>query len=425
MQKNRFEELEGLRGLAAIMVALYHFLLAFYLFSFLGPGSASQNMRFEDNLYGNPIMVFLSGTFAVSIFFVLSGFVLSIGFFQTKDLNIIKKLAAKRYLRLMLPALVSTLICFFVIILGLSKLHEVAAISHSSWLANTWLFSPNLFDAVKSGSYDIFVSGSSPFNNVLWTMTTEFAGSFLVFGFIALFGNTKNRIFGYAFLILVTFNTWYFPFIAGMAIADLYAHGYITNKKRRLVQLLPVLGAVLFFAGYPMGNPDGTVYKFITFNPQVFNWQTIYLSFAAISLIIAILSTTQLSNFFKKPKISALGKYTFSSYLVHLIVLYTFGMAAFLVFYHKFGLGYNTSALLTLTVSVPIVVGATLLFEKYVDSPSIKLSSIFANILLSPESVKPRLVKILAPIRKTYYQTKKLFSYKKVAVVEAADEIKA
>lgn len=96
MQKKRFNELEGLRGVAAVVVALYHFLLAFYAIAFFGPAAGSvQNMRFEDNLYGNPIMVFLSGTFAVGIFFVLSGFVLSIAFFQTKKSEVVKKLATK------------------------------------------------------------------------------------------------------------------------------------------------------------------------------------------------------------------------------------------------------------------------------------------------------------------------------------------
>jgi len=92
----RFMELEGLRGVAAIGVVLYHFGLSFYTLAFWGPGVTSvQNMRYEHFLHGNPAMVFLSGTFSVAIFFVLSGFVLSIGFFQTGKLEIIKKLAAK------------------------------------------------------------------------------------------------------------------------------------------------------------------------------------------------------------------------------------------------------------------------------------------------------------------------------------------
>ncbi len=193
-QKKRFDELEGLRGIAAVVVAVYHFLLVFYVVAFLGAQSGNvQNMKLEDNLYGNPLMVFLSGPFAVAIFFVLSGFVLSIGFFQAKSIETVKKLATKRYLRLMLPALASILLAFIIITIGISRIHEVATISHADWLVNVWLFSPDIFEAMRSGIYDIFIKSGSAYNSVLWTMMFEFTGSFLVFGFLALFGNLKRR----------------------------------------------------------------------------------------------------------------------------------------------------------------------------------------------------------------------------------------
>jgi len=94
VKQNRFMELEGLRVIAAIVVVLYHAALIFYPGYFYGvgtPWAPVQNMFLEDNLYQNPLSGLLSGTFAVGIFFVLSGFVLSIGFFQKKDINIIKK----------------------------------------------------------------------------------------------------------------------------------------------------------------------------------------------------------------------------------------------------------------------------------------------------------------------------------------------
>lgn len=68
----RFAELEGLRGAAAIAVALYHNILAFYPVIFLGFYSVfpvTQHVWFEDNLHGSPFSALLSGTFAVAIFF--------------------------------------------------------------------------------------------------------------------------------------------------------------------------------------------------------------------------------------------------------------------------------------------------------------------------------------------------------------------
>ena len=77
----RFMALEGLRALAAIVVVLFHALYMFYPMAIEGVAPV-QHQRFEDNLFGNPLFGFISGGLAVSIFFALSGFVLSIGYFK-------------------------------------------------------------------------------------------------------------------------------------------------------------------------------------------------------------------------------------------------------------------------------------------------------------------------------------------------------
>lgn len=409
MQKKRFNELEGLRGVAAVVVALYHFLLAFYAIAFFGPAAGSvQNMRFEDNLYGNPIMVFLSGTFAVGIFFVLSGFVLSIAFFQTEKSDVVKKLATKRYLRLMIPALASVILCFILMIMGIAKIQEVAAISHASWLTTTWTFAPSFFEAVRSGMYDIFAQEGNGYNNVLWTMVYEFAGSFLVFGFLLLFGKLKYRWAVYAFLVFATFNTWFLAFVLGMILADLYANGYLKSKKRNMVFASFVLVAALFFGGYPMGTVDGTVYSLISIPGFSIDWRILYVTLGALLMIFAVLSIQQVGRVFEHKVFSTLGKYTFSLYLVHLAVLYTFGMAAFLLFRNTLGLGFNMSVLLTIICSIPVVGAVAYYFEKYVDSKSIQFSTYVANIVLGKEQAPNIARKVATYMHKAKRKTLRL-----------------
>lgn len=388
--KNRFLELEGLRAVAAISVVFYHFFLAFYAYSFFGPASDSvvtQNNFLEDNLYGNPIMAVVSGTFAVAVFFVLSGFVLSIGYFQSHKIESIKKMAAKRYPRLMLPALASILMCFFVLVLGLSHIQEVAHISKSGWLAGTWTFEPNILSALWDGLIGIFSSSGNAYNNVLWTMNIEFVGSFIVFGFLIIFGNAKNRPIAYALLLLFSYNTWFMAFVIGMIMADLYANGKLGSRNLGLSTIfLLVIG--VFLGGYPVGGASNTIYSFFTIPDAHVNWVAIYPTVGASILIFVILTTKKVGQIFSGRLLSSLGKYTFSLYLVHLVVLYTFTTLVFLLLRNSIGLGYNTAVMVSIISSIPVVALVTWLFEKYIDAPSIKIASTIGEIIYGRKELR-------------------------------------
>lgn len=407
--KNRFWELEGLRGVASVIVVISHFLLAFYSLAFLGYNSGfsvGQNMRFEDNIYGNPLSVFLSGSFAVAIFFVLSGFVLSIGFFQTGKLDIVKKLAAKRYLRLMIPALTSILIAYVLMIFGLSWAHQVAEITQSGWLMSAWNFSPDFFKALKDGLYGIFIDNGNEYNGALWTMTTEFFGSFMVFGFLALFSQFKYRWVLYAVLFLATFNTWYMAFVIGMVLAELYSRGILVQKSRNWLLILLLLTIGLFLGGYPRFGTQGTLYEVLVPNVEGINWFIVNLTIGATIIIAVVLGAKQIAKLFTNKHIRRLGKYTFSMYLIHLSILYTFTSAMFLLFNQYFQLGFNVSVILSMLISIVPLWGATILFEKYIDSKAITFSNYIANILLGKTNM-PKMKQYTK--RRLLYIVKRLF----------------
>ncbi|HEX7484272.1 MAG TPA: acyltransferase [Candidatus Saccharimonadales bacterium] len=408
--------LEGVRGLAAIIVVLHHFAFAFFPLLVLGTGTI-QHMRLEDNIHGTPFALLFAGTFAVAIFFVLSGFVLTIGFFQTKKENIIKKLAAKRYLRLMLPALTITLICFVFIKLGFPQyIAKAASVTGSNWLSGeSWKFDVHLFDALYSGTIGIFIEGKSMYDNVLWTMMTEFIGSFIVFGFALLFGNSKHRWICYIAAAILAFNTWYLPFIFGMALADLYATGRLERFRKRPWVIGGLVGAV-FFGTYTWSAPASiysSINKLLFANASI-NYLVLYLTVGATLLIFAVLMSKRLTSWLERPRVSVLGKYTFSLYLVHLPVLYTTGVLTFLALNSY--LSYNIAVLITFLVNIPVVILATVLFERYVDAPAVKFSSIVARVFESGESIGIR--KYALRIRHKIRKTQAILSRKPVEAIE-------
>src|SRR4051812_15465120 len=95
----RLEFLDSVRGLAALSVVASHFVLAYGV----PPGS-----RFMNN---SPLHIWWDGSAAVSMFFVLSGFVLSLKYFRHTDAPRLDDFtylgfAAARALRIFVPYLV-------------------------------------------------------------------------------------------------------------------------------------------------------------------------------------------------------------------------------------------------------------------------------------------------------------------------------
>lgn len=393
IKAGRFMELEGLRAIAAVVVVLYHASLIFYPAFFYGVGTTLapvQNAGIESFLYQNPLSGVLSGTFAVGIFFVLSGFVLSIAFFQKQDQSIIRRMAAKRYIRLMVPAFFSVILAWLAIRMGGSVvMGKVVSVTHSGWLAGLWTFSPHLHTALFQGVVGIFTSvANTTYNPVLWTINYEFLGSFIVFGAALLFGQMRNRWVVYLVLIFALANSWLLGFMLGMVLADLYAnrHGLIQQLDVRIKIGLIFVGIV--FGGFPAGPITNPVYRFLEI-PKFLQTEQIsfYITIGATLLVFAALTLRPFTRFLAHPRISGFGKYTYSLYLIHMPILFTVCTGTFLVFHH-IHIGFHTASLFAIFVTAVVLVPLVYLFERYIDAPAIKLSSYMARVFLEQDIIK-------------------------------------
>lgn len=172
---DRNHALDGLRGVAAIIVVLSHAALFFYP-ALHGIGAASN---LESAVFSSPIPILYAGNFSVCVFFVLSGYVLSIKYSLTGDDTLVRGMFVKRYFRLMPAVLLVSLINCVLMKLGL--MHNQIATS-SDWAHSFFNMPPSLIDATHEGMWTNFVSGASlpSYNPPAWTMRVEFFGSLLV-----------------------------------------------------------------------------------------------------------------------------------------------------------------------------------------------------------------------------------------------------
>lgn len=359
--------LDGLRGLAAFVVVLYHHFYGFYP-KLLYPSEDKMLTQ----LSGGPLNVFFNANFAVYIFFILSGYILTYKFFKTRDYRIIISSAARRYIRLLFPVLFSVVIAFLLMKFSLFYNKESSAIT-SCCLSTYYSFNPDFFDAIYQAFAGSFFNGQVSYNIVLWTMTYELFGSFLVFGLAALLNNIKKRYIFYGALIILMLNTVYISFILGMILADVSTSKadylkYIRNNFFTLLAL--IIG--LFLGSFPNNRIlDDTLYENMVLRSPI-DSVNFYHTWGAFFIMVAIMNSRILKSFFSTRILSFLGKISFSMYVIHFIIVNSFTSFVFInaVRYTS----YNNAFLITFGISVTFILFCSYFIYKYIDLTGIRLS---------------------------------------------------
>lgn len=347
--------LDGLRGFAALLVYWHHHELWVHNMNGLDQNSIFENSfgyegKFHLVALPGVRTFFSGGHYAVSTFFVLSGYVLSI-----KPLQLIEKddivglgdhLASaffRRWLRLFLPLAVT--IVLYATSWHIFGIRVDGATPKSTWTDEMW----SLYAEFKNFSF-LYKEGGDPwlsYNYHAWSIPIELRGSMFIFAsLLALSRCTLSTrlwcqlvITGY-FLYIA--DGWYCAmFTAGMLLSHLDLLAKTDQLPRFLAQLKPyktliyyhLLALSIYLGGVPSENRDleqlarnrGWYYLSYLKPQAVFDYKWFYLFWAAVFLVASVSHISWLKRFFETRLCQYLGRVSYALYLVHGPLLWTIG----------------------------------------------------------------------------------------------------
>lgn len=389
--KEKLLYLDGLRGIAAFIVVISHYMQVFYPATL--NGNPQQAHWKWDIWYGqSPINLFYNGQFAVCMFFVLSGYVLSVKMFD-KQLdseafqNSLHSSAIRRYIRLAVPAAVSVVLVYLAIITSSVHLQTIWGTTWTDMKKNYYELDTNLYTVIKAAVFDPFFRfNANPYNPVLWTMSYELLGSFLIFGFLALFGRMQKRWIVYGILTVALIQTHFVAFLWGMLLADLLRHKWVQSK---IVKVLMLLMGV-YLGSTPYTSLTGSMYEPIeVWTNRINTWiqfdidpRLIARTLGAAMILFVLLRSKRLQHVFEWKPFAYLGRISFSLYLVHFTFLNTF--SAFLFSKVIGDLSYNLAFVITFIVSMVPLFILSHYYAKYIDQGAIKLARIVEKKMSTP-----------------------------------------
>jgi peptidoglycan/LPS O-acetylase OafA/YrhL len=313
LQAHRYLELDSLRGLAAATVVMSHFL------------GVWQFDSWHRSLEVSPLRILFAGHEAVILFFVLSGFVLSVQCSGKRALTYPGYLL-KRFCRIYLPfaatVLVSALCCL--------ALYSRAP-SGNAWADTSWTIRPSVQQvfmlllasmhrpeqlnvAIWSILLEIRVSILFPL--LLW-LSRHIYSAFLLGGFVlmtSLFQGTHGLMGAIFTLILVS----------GLFILGILLHkhmGRVSDWYRNRTAIQGVLffgGSLLCFESmYPL------LERFAISHLTILNVVADYfVGIGAVGILICAMHDQKLRTILRHPVLLRLGALSYSTYLVHGIVLF-------------------------------------------------------------------------------------------------------
>jgi peptidoglycan/LPS O-acetylase OafA/YrhL len=313
----RVTSLDGLRGVAALVVVTHHALLVWpVLFAQYGPPNRASGTWW---LTYSPLHLLWAGREAVIVFFILSGFVLVLPYLSPRRVGTWPGYLVRRVLRLYPPVIAAVVLSAVLVALFPRTVRPGASawyIWHDVELTTTGLFHDMLL-----------VDGTGMVNSVLWSLRYEVVFSLLLPLVVLVARRIPPRL-GLTFpaamgLVVVGqhhgshWGQWLSIFLVGVAMAmgredlsRLAARVEVSSQRVALWWVLTTASAGLLLAEWVLRVLRVPVPTWSVWSPPL-------VALGAALAVFIVLGCPAASRVFSGRALQWAGRISFSLYLVH------------------------------------------------------------------------------------------------------------
>lgn len=413
--------LDGLRGFAALFVFWYHLMNPFHPRHLEGYGYNPEGSHFIQL----PILrLIYSGNVMVYIFFVISGYVLSIksiglirsGRSYTAIFTTISSSIFRRAIRLALPPLISTFINMLLTHAGLFEITKSIADDptalpgyrepHPQRLST---FSAQVWDWIQNSQSILrpYSAGTpkSRYDPHTWTINVEGRNSMLVFLYLICFARTKTGIRICLCLSLIfclcQVDAWHESlFLTGILLAEInlmQASPRFTAKfgdprsqttketnldteqkqhSKKEIFHWSLFLLSLYLASTPEREPWNVPgYRYLT---RIVTIQHFWIRLGCPLIVFSISNSTSLKQLFSNRLARILANLSFACYLVHFTTIHTLAYAIVPALWRLLGKdtpwGYELSFVIGAVVVTIVTMWLSDIFWRAVDMPSVRFA---------------------------------------------------
>lgn len=367
---NRLTKLDGLRGILSLIVALNHSFLVLAIPAFANVWG--QNPLVYTNFQSKLQQIFMmlgNGGVAVTLFFILSGFVLGLSFKKLRFTFVeLARYLAKRLIRLYPVYIV-------LVILTAIYMKTIFVYQHYQY-ASTWFHWWMQFQMdTKEFIYNLLLIHAN-IGGVTWTLRVILVAS-IIFPFIYFISRKLNGIGNFIFLFILIYLSftlfdiqnfrdlrYIYMIYSGVILLD--CGNFFKKVPVQFIYPFLLVSLFVFFdLRYLTDEYLGGLFE------TIFGWLFIGLIIYREDLAIF--------NFLDNKILQYFGKISYSLYLIHFSVLYLLSKFMFEHLNLDFSNIYFLTHLSLFIISLGITIPISELMYRYLEQPTVILSKRFSH----------------------------------------------